>query len=103
MSVSAGAMQLDGTHALELGITIGGQRYDHLLCHVVLPPTRRGSGRGIGLLARDRASAAKPGALDRYWVIDLDDLGYVQQDRAEREVLFTFFSRALRAAQRDDR
>lgn len=35
--VAGGAMQLDWTHALELGITIHGQRYDHLLCHVVLP------------------------------------------------------------------
>jgi hypothetical protein len=31
------ALQLDWTHALELGINIGGQRYNHLLCHVVLP------------------------------------------------------------------
>jgi transposase len=31
------AVQLDWTHATELGISIGGQRYDHLLCHVVLP------------------------------------------------------------------
>jgi transposase InsO family protein len=31
------ALQLDWTHASELGIHIGGQRYDHLLCHVVLP------------------------------------------------------------------
>ena len=31
------ALQLDWTHALELGINIQGQRYDHLLCHVVLP------------------------------------------------------------------
>ena len=31
------AVQLDWTHATELGIRIGGQRYDHLLCHVVLP------------------------------------------------------------------
>jgi transposase len=31
------ALQLDWTHASELGITIGGQRYDHLLCHTVLP------------------------------------------------------------------
>ena len=35
--VAGQAMQLDWTHALELGITIGGQLYDHLLCHVVLP------------------------------------------------------------------
>lgn len=35
--VAGKAMQLDWTHALELGITIGGQRYDHLLCHTVLP------------------------------------------------------------------
>ena len=35
--VAGKAMQLDWTHALELGISIGGQRYDHLLCHVVLP------------------------------------------------------------------
>lgn len=31
------SLQLDWTHATELGITIGGQKYDHLLCHVVLP------------------------------------------------------------------
>lgn len=31
------AMQLDWTHASELGITIRGQKYEHLLCHVVLP------------------------------------------------------------------
>jgi hypothetical protein len=31
------AAQLDWTHAAELGISIRGQRYDHLLCHVVLP------------------------------------------------------------------
>lgn len=30
--------------------------------------------------------------LDRYAVVILDDLGYVQQDRAEMEVLFTFFA-----------
>lgn len=30
-------LQLDWTHASELGISIQGQRYDHLLCHVVLP------------------------------------------------------------------
>ena len=31
------AMQLDWTHASELDVRIGGQLYDHLLCHVVLP------------------------------------------------------------------
>lgn len=31
------AVQLDWTHATELGIRIGGQSYDHQLCHVVLP------------------------------------------------------------------
>lgn len=31
-------------------------------------------------------------ALDRYDVVILDDLGYVQQDRAEMEVLFTFLA-----------
>ena len=30
--------------------------------------------------------------LDRFAVVILDDLGYVQQDRAEMEVLFTFFA-----------
>jgi DNA replication protein DnaC len=30
--------------------------------------------------------------LDRYAVVVLDDLGYVQQDRAEMEVLFTFLA-----------
>ena len=30
--------------------------------------------------------------LDRYPVVILDDLGYVQQDRAEMEVLFTFLA-----------
>jgi len=31
------AMQLDWTNANELGVRIGGEPYDHLLCHVVLP------------------------------------------------------------------
>lgn len=31
------ALQLDWTHASELGISLDGQRYEHLLCHVVLP------------------------------------------------------------------
>lgn len=31
------AMQLDWTNANELAITIGGQPYEHLLCHCVLP------------------------------------------------------------------
>ena len=31
------AMQLDWTNANELAVTIGGQPYDHLLCHCVLP------------------------------------------------------------------
>ena len=35
--VAGKAMQLDWTHALELGVKIGGQCYDHLLCHMVLP------------------------------------------------------------------
>ncbi len=31
------ALQLDWTHAAELDVTIAGQPYPHLLCHVVLP------------------------------------------------------------------
>jgi hypothetical protein len=31
------ALQLDWTHASELGVTLQGQPYDHLLCHQVLP------------------------------------------------------------------
>ena len=31
------AMQLDWTHADELGVTIAGQPFEHLLCHCVLP------------------------------------------------------------------
>jgi hypothetical protein len=31
------ALQMDWTHAEELAITLGGQPYDHLLCHCVLP------------------------------------------------------------------
>ena len=31
------ALQLDWTHASELGVTIGGVLYEHLLCHCVLP------------------------------------------------------------------
>lgn len=31
------ALQLDWTHATELGVTIQGQPYGHLLCHLVLP------------------------------------------------------------------
>lgn len=31
------SMQLDWTHAVELGVTIAGQRWEQLLCHAVLP------------------------------------------------------------------
>jgi hypothetical protein len=31
------AMQLDWTNANELGVTIAGQTFEHLLCHCVLP------------------------------------------------------------------
>lgn len=31
------AMQLDWTNANELAVTVGGEKYDHLLCHAVLP------------------------------------------------------------------
>jgi hypothetical protein len=31
------ALQLDWTNANELGVWVGGRRYEHLLCHVVLP------------------------------------------------------------------
>ena len=31
------ALQLDWTHASELGVTIAGGAYEHLLCHAVLP------------------------------------------------------------------
>lgn len=31
------ALQTDFTRAAELGVTIGGESFDHLLCHVVLP------------------------------------------------------------------
>ena len=38
--------------------------------------------------------------LDRYDCVFLDDIGYVQHDRDEMEVLFTFLSRAVRTPQR---
>lgn len=31
------SVQLDWTHAAELGVTIAGQRWEQLLCHAVLP------------------------------------------------------------------
>ncbi|MEZ4706197.1 MAG: hypothetical protein R3A44_03265 [Caldilineaceae bacterium] len=36
--------------------------------------------------------------LDRYEVIILDDIGYVQQSRDEMEVLFTFWPNAMNGA-----
>jgi len=33
----AAALQLDWTHVAELEVTVGGQRWEHLLCHAVLP------------------------------------------------------------------
>ena len=36
-----GSLQLDWTHAAELGVTIAGQKWEQLLCHVVLPYCER--------------------------------------------------------------
>jgi len=46
------------------------------------------------MLAAKRDLALEPlfRKLDRFDIIVLDDIGYVQQDRAEMEVLFTFLS-----------
>ena len=41
---------------------------------------------------RDLALEKHLARLDRYQVICLDDIGYVQQSREEMEVLFTFFA-----------
>jgi DNA replication protein DnaC len=41
---------------------------------------------------RDLALEAELRRLDRFDVVVLDDIGYVQQDRAEMEVLFTFLA-----------
>jgi len=41
---------------------------------------------------RDLALAAELRRLDRFSVVILDDIGYVQQDREEMEVLFTFLA-----------
>ena len=43
------AMQLDWTNANELAITIGGQPYEHLLCHSVLPHFQLGMGHALPL------------------------------------------------------
>jgi DNA replication protein DnaC len=42
--------------------------------------------------ARSRARGRALRQLDRYDAVILDDLGYVQQDREEMEVLFTFLA-----------
>jgi hypothetical protein len=111
-------MQLDWTHASELKVSIGGHSYDHLLCHVVLPysnwewATRCHSesllslrhglqealfrlGKIPSILQIDNSSAATHQigkGQDRFDAVILDDIGYVQQDRQEMEVLFTFLA-----------
>jgi len=39
---------------------------------------------------RDLRLDREPQALDRFGVVIIDDLGYVQKDQQEMEVLFTF-------------
>jgi DNA replication protein DnaC len=48
--------------------------------------------RGELVAKKDLSLESELKRLDRYPVVVLDDLGYVQQDRQEMEVLFTFLA-----------
>ena len=49
-------------------------------------------GQAEGIAKKCLRSESELKRLDRYPVVILDDLGYVQQDRQEMEVLFTFLT-----------
>lgn len=66
------AMQLDWTHARELGVRIGGVELDHLLCHCVLPYSNWGwaircqSESFLSLVGGLQASLGRLGRKPRY-------------------------------------
>lgn len=66
------ALQLDWTHAKELGVTMGGVALDHLLCHCVLPysnwewATRCQSESFLSLVRGLQASLGRLGRKPRY-------------------------------------
>lgn len=66
------AMQLDWTHAKELGVTVGGVLLDHQLCHCVLPysnwqwATRCQSESFLSLVSGLQASLGRLGMKPRY-------------------------------------
>lgn len=66
------ALQLDWTHAQELGVTIGGVALEHLLCHCVLPysnwewATRCQSESFLSLVRGLQASLGRLGRKPRY-------------------------------------
>jgi len=74
----------------------------HLLCGIGHELVKRGHSvlftptyalvQGLVRAKRDLRLAAELKRLDRFEAVLLDDIGYVQQERAEMEVLFTFLS-----------
>lgn len=74
----------------------------HLLCGIGHELVKRGRSvlftpafalvHGLVRAKRDLRLAAELKRLDRFDAVLLDDIGYVQQDRTEMEVLFTFLS-----------
>lgn len=70
------AIQLDWTHASELGVRIGGEPLDHLLCHCVLPYSnwewvkRCGSESFLSLVGGLQAALGQLGKRPRYLATD---------------------------------
>lgn len=74
----------------------------HLLCGIAHELVKRGRSvlftpafalvQSLVRAKRDLRLAAELKRLDRFDAVLLDDIGYVQQERAEMEVLFTFLS-----------
>ena len=85
-----------------LAFGLPGRGKTHLLCAIALELIRRGLAvlftptyrlvQQLLIAKRDLRLEKELKRLDRYDAVLLDDIGYVQQDREEMEVLFTFLA-----------
>jgi len=88
-------IQTDWTHASELGITIAGEPYPHLLCHSVLThsnwewATRCASESLLSLRSGIQAALSHLGRVPRIWQIDNSSAATHQLHRGGKERQFT--------------
>src|SRR5690606_31946312 len=95
-----GSLLDDAVNVLAFGLP--GRGKTHLLCaigHELITRGHRVLFRPTALFVQQLLMAKRElrleqefKRLDRYAAVILDDIGYVQQDREEMEVLFTFFA-----------